>query len=220
MNSYSIRKAKISDIPFLAKTIMEAEKSGTDKFSFSTLFNNTEDEALHLIGLMLEEEIDGCELSISSFLIVEYNQQAVAAFGGWIEAFETETNSGMLKSNLINFTFDKQSISFLITKSSLIRNLQIKRETNTLQLEYLFVAPEHRGKRLADKLILQHISAAKKQFPSLKKAQVQVFKNNVGALKVYQNNGFEIVETFTSNEIEILSYLPSNEKYLMEKHLN
>lgn len=37
MSSYILRQANNEDIPFLAKTIMEAEKSGTEKFSFSTL---------------------------------------------------------------------------------------------------------------------------------------------------------------------------------------
>ena len=45
----------------------------------------------------------------------------------------------------------------------------------------------------------------------------RVFKNNLGAIKAYENNGFKITKSFKSNEIEILNYLPFGEKYLMEK---
>jgi len=220
MNHYSIRKAQLYDIPFLAKTVMEAEKSATDKFSFATLFNKREPEALSLIAKMFEEEIDGCELSVSSFLVIEYEHNPIAAFGGWIEEFDGESKSGLLKSNLIGYTFGKESISFLISKAHLVKDLQIEREPNTLQLEYLFVSPEHRGKNLAHLLILNHIDEAKKQFPSIEKIQVQIFGNNSTAKKVYENCGFSIKKKVKSNDTEILNYLPSDEKYLMEKIIN
>ncbi|MCF6132538.1 GNAT family N-acetyltransferase [Flavobacterium wongokense] len=218
--NYSIRRARLSDIPFLAKTVMEAEKSATDKFSFSTLFNKSEAEALELIAAMFDEEVDGCELSVSSFLVIEFEGKPVAAFSGWIEQFEGESNSGLLKSNLIGYTFGRESLSFLMTKAHLVKDIQIEREANTLQIEYLFVAPEHRGKSLAHQLISKHIEEAIKQFPSIKKVQVQVFKNNLAAQKVYENCGFSIVKSAKSNDTEILDYLPSDEKYLMEKELN
>jgi ribosomal protein S18 acetylase RimI-like enzyme len=220
MNNYSIRRAKLADIPFLAKTVMEAEKSTTDKFSFSTLFNKTESEALGLITKMFEEEIDGCELSVSSFLVIESENQPIAAFSGWIEEFKGEAKSGLLKSNLIGYTFGKESISFLMGRAHLVKGIQIEREANTLQLEYLFVSPGHRGKKLANRLIFKHIEEAKEHFPMLKKVQVQVFKNNIAAQKVYERCGFSIVRSAKSNDIEILNYLPFNEKYLMEKELN
>jgi ribosomal protein S18 acetylase RimI-like enzyme len=220
MSSYSIRRAKLSDIPFLVSTVMEAEKSATDKFSFSTLFNKSEQEALALIGEMFEEEIDGCELSVSSFLVVEHAEQPVAAFSGWIEQFDGESNSGLLKSNLIGYTFGRESLSFLMQKSHLVKDVQLERESNCLQLEYLFVATEHRGKKLANQLIYKHIEEAREQFTSLEKVQVQVFKNNLAAQKVYENCGFSIVKKVKSNAPEILNYLPSDEKYLMEKKIN
>ena len=220
MSSYILRQANNEDIPFLAKTIMEAEKSGTEKFSFSTLFNKNEKEALQLIEQMLEEEIVGCEISINSFKVIKFDGKVVAAFAGWIETFDTEITSGLLKSNLIGYTFGKESIHFFMGKSNLLKEIQIKREPKTLQLEYLYVLPEYRGKKLTNELINKHINDARNLFLHLKKVQVQVFKNNSGAIKVYENCGFKITKVFKSKNEEILDYLPSNEKYLMEKKLN
>ena len=219
MSNYLIRRATLSDIPFLAKTVMEAEKSGTEKFSFSTLFNKSEHEALECITQMFDEEIDGCELSVSSFLVIDFDGKSVAAFGGLIEAFDGETKSSLLKSNLIGYTFGKESISFLMTKVSLIKGIQIEREPNTLQLEYLFVSPNHRGEKIGNQLILKHIEEAEKQFPKIEKVQIQLFNNNLGAQKVYESLGFSIEKKAKSNYSEILNYLPSDEKYLMEKRL-
>lgn len=216
---YSIRKATSDDLVFLAEVIIEAEKSGTDKLSLSTLFNVTESKVKEYIISMLDEEIDGCEFSVSSFLIIEYDKKPVAAFGGWIEGFEDEMSSSILKSNLINYTFDRESVQFLKSKAHLLKNILIDREDKSLQLEYLYVANEHRGKKLSNTLIEQHILNAKLLFPELKKVQVQVFINNIGAIKTYQNSGFSIAKSFKADSAELLDYLPFDEKYLMEKTL-
>lgn len=216
-NLYTIRNANLQDISFLADVIIAAEKSNSDKLSFSTLFNIKEENVKKLLCEMLDEEIIGCEISLSSFLIVEYNENPVAAFGGWIEGFDDEMSSKILKSNLLSYYFGKEGILYLKSKSHLIKDILIDREDKSLQLEYLYIEKEHRGKKITDMLIRQHIINAIKIYPALEKIQVQVFKNNHGAVKVYQNNGFTISKSFKVNDKEVLNYLPFNEKYLMEK---
>ena len=51
MNTLNIRRATINDIPFITKSIIEAEKSGTEVLSYSTLFglNNNEINTVHII---------------------------------------------------------------------------------------------------------------------------------------------------------------------------
>lgn len=216
-NLYTIRKANLQDISFLADVIIAAEKSNSDKLSFSTLFNIKEENVKRLLCEMLDEEIIGCEISLSSFLIVEYDENPIAAFGGWIEGFDDEMSSKILKSNLLSYYFGKEGILYLKSKSHLIKDILIDREDKSLQLEYLYIEKEHRGKKITDMLIRQHIINANKIYPALEKIQVQVFKNNYGAVKVYQNNGFTITKSFKVNDKEVLNYLPFNEKYLMEK---
>jgi len=217
MNDYLMRKAIKSDIPFLADVVIAAEKGITDKLNYSTLFNLSEKKVKEFIISMFEEEVDGCEFSLSSYLVAEYNGAPVAAFSSWIECFEGELPSKILKSNLISYTFGKESIEFLKTKSHIIEDIYIEREPLTLQFEYLFVSDSHRGKGLPDEFINEHEKNARLIYPALEKAQGQLFKNNERILKLFKKHGYKIVESYKSRNNEILNYLPFNEKYKIEK---
>lgn len=219
MRNYKIRKATLADISFLTETIIAAEKSNSGKLSFTTLFDLPEDRVSDLIRRMFEEEIDGCEFSVSSFLVTEYENKVIAAFGGWIEAWGEEIPSKILKSNLINFTFNTENLALLKSRSYIISDVLIEREKGTLQLEYLFVNEQHRGKGVGDNLIREHIKKALLLNIELQKVQVQLFANNHLARTLYERNGFYINKLFKSENVETLQYLPYNEKFLMEKKL-
>jgi N-acetylglutamate synthase-like GNAT family acetyltransferase len=104
MNTINIRRATINDIPFLTKSIIEAEMSGTDVLSYATIFGLNYTEITTFISEMLSEEIDDCEMSISSFLIAEINGQTAAALSGWLEN-ANGIPSAVLKGNLLNGNF-------------------------------------------------------------------------------------------------------------------
>jgi ribosomal protein S18 acetylase RimI-like enzyme len=216
MNEYLIRKATLNDVPFLIEAVTEALKSNSEKLNFSTLFNLTEQRVKPIIGSMFEEEIDECEFSISSFLLIEYHGKPIAAVGGWIEGLIQKTPSSILKSNLINFCFPRESLEFVIGTSSIISDILIERENLTLQIEYVYVERDHRGKNIAHDLIQQHITNALLVYPELKKVQVQLYSNNTPAINAYRKSGFQIVKTFRSENVKIFEFLPHNETLLME----
>ncbi len=218
MGDYTIRKALEKDIPFLAEVVIAAEKGNSGTLSYATLFNFSEEKVKDLIISMFEEEIEGCEFSLENYLIVEHEGKPVASFGAWIEGLDG-TASKILKSNLISFTFGKDAIEFLKSKQDIIKDILTEREPLTLQFEYLFVSKLHRGKKLGDMLIKEHEAQAKLLYPELKKAQVQMFKNNANAIYVYERNGFKLEKSSQSNHPEVLDYLPCNEKWIMEKTL-
>ena len=64
--NYSFRKASKKDIPYLAKIIIEAEKSNSEKLSYSSLCNLSEQSVKELIIEMLKQEVDECEFSVNS----------------------------------------------------------------------------------------------------------------------------------------------------------
>jgi hypothetical protein len=219
MSEYVIRRAENKDIPFLATAIIAAEKGRSDKMSFSTLFNLTEEKVKELIIKMLEEEIDGCELSVSSFLVADFEHAPIAAFGAWIEAFDGNMPSKILKSNLILNTFDKESIEYFKTKASIIKDILIEREPLTLQLEYIYIADKHIGKGLDNEFIIKSEQLALDSYPALEKVQGQLYKNNILAIIALRKKNFNIAKSTKSNNPEILDYLPFSEKLLMEKKL-
>jgi len=219
MDGYTIRKAIPKDIPFLADVVIAAEKGMSDKLSYATLFNLSETEVKALVIHMLEEEIDGCELSLSSFIVTEYNGEPISGSGAWIECFDGNLPSQKLKSNLLSYTFKKESIDFLQTKAHIVKDILIEREPMTLQLEYFHILDEHLGKGL-DLVLMDRIEEnALALYPELEKVQCQMFKNSIFAIKILIKHGFKIVSKHKSNNDEIFDYLPSDEKYLMEKIL-
>jgi hypothetical protein len=218
MNEYTIRKATLDDIPFLSDVIIAAEKGPSCKLGFSTLFNLPELKVKELMMSMLREEIDGCEFSISSFLITEFNGSPVSSVSGWIEGFDG-TASKTLKSNLISFIFPQKSIEFLKEKSYLLHDLSMVREQFTLQYEYAYVAKEHRGKRLVVTMMEKLKEQSKKIFPAIQKAQTQCYKNNIASIRLLSSIGFEIVQEVKSDDPVILDYLPYNIKILWEKNI-
>ena len=219
MNHYVIRSANKNDIPFLADIVIHAEKSNSDRLSYSTLFNIPESKVKELIMAMFDEEVDGCEFSISSFLIAEFEDKPVAGFGAWIENHGNPP-SKLLKANLLGFIFGSDFLNNLKATSEIVRDIMIERERGALQLEYLYVDEGHRGKKLGDRLIQDHIRNATKIYPELKKVQVQCFSNNLPAVKVYERCGFTVSKKYNSDNKELLNYLPFFEKILMEKRLN
>lgn len=218
--SYRLRTANISDAHFLSKVIMEAEKSGSDKIGLAKVFDLTEPELRDYLIEILEEEIDGCEFSYSSFVIAEFESEPVAAFGGWIEnENEDEQASTILKSNLIGFVFPKEKLMGLKNRQEIIKDILIEREPHTHQLEYAFVDANHRGKGLTNQIMDELLRIAKTKNPQVSKSQVQVFANNTSAIKVYQRAGYEEVGRKKASNSTILEYFPCDIKIVLEKKI-
>jgi ribosomal protein S18 acetylase RimI-like enzyme len=216
IENYTIRPALLTDIDFIIETIIAAEKGGTDKLSYATLFKLTEEEFKKYIKCILEEDINGCEFSISSFLVIDVLGKPIAAVGGWLEGInEDNLPSAILKSNLVSYHFPKENLLSANTKSNVIKGTQIKRENNTYQIEYVYVDDRYRGQNFAGILIDAHIKRCKKL--GCKIMQVQLSANNKPALTCYQKAGFYTEQIYTSENMEILNYLPFNQKLLMQK---
>lgn len=219
ITGYKIRKATLDDTNFLITTIISAEKSGTDNLGLANIFNLTESELIGYLRQMLEEEIDGCELSVSSFYVADINGRTVAAVGGWLEGGLDGTPSALLKSNLIGFTLPSTNIAYSVSASGIARGIQIGREMGLYQIEYVYTLPEYRGHNLVQNLINRHLSQAKKYYPECKKVQTHVFANNLPAIRMYEKNGFRTVRRYESEDVRTAEYFPCNVQLLMERDI-
>ncbi|WP_319502716.1 GNAT family N-acetyltransferase [uncultured Draconibacterium sp.] len=218
--NYTIREANISDIKFLSKVIIESEKSGTDKIGLANIFNMKEIELQTYLVKMLEEEIEGCEFSISSYVVTEYKGKPVAAFGGWIEKEnEDEQPSSVLKSNLISFIFPKDKLIAFKKNYNVLKDIFIEREAHTHQIEYVYVDEKHRGNRLASLMIEELIRIAKTRNPNVKKSQAQCFESNEASIRLNEHSGYKKVIRQESQNPDILRFLPCNVKLMMERNI-
>lgn len=214
-----IRKATLNDVDFLVDTIVAAEKSGTDNFGLAKLFELSEGEMRTNIKTMLEEEIDGCEFSVSSFLVAEHQGKVVSAFAGWVEGQnEDELPSAILKSNLVGYCLPVEKVLKSQSKLEIVKPLQIEREEGTYQLEYSFTNPDDQGKGIMGAIIDAHIQQAVSL--GTKKMQVHVFENNPAAIRTYEKKGFKVVCRYESTHPLTLEYFPFNVELLMELELN
>lgn len=217
-SKYIIRKATMDDVDFLVTTIIEAEKSSTNNLGLANYFEVSEDELRQYLKAILEEEVDGCEMSVSSFIIAEYQGVTVSARGGWLEGKnEDEQPSAVLKSNLISFHFPMEKILNAQKKWEIVKDIQVEREWGTYQWEYSYTLPEHRGHHLVPRINDMHIQQAKEL--GAKKIQGHVFAHNIQSLKAYERSGFKVVRSYTSNHPLTKEYYPDNTILLLEKEL-
>lgn len=217
-SEYIIRKATIGDVEFLADVIIGAEKSFTENLGLARFFELSEEKVKELIIAMLEEEVDGCDFSISSFFIAWYGDKPVGALGGWIEGYYDGMSSNMLKSNLIAHVFPRESVIKAQAKMAIIKEmLEIPRPPGTYQLEYVYVDNDHRGKRITQQLMDVHLAYAKQLDPNVTKAQLSCFENNESIIKAHERNGYQRIKRYVCDNAEILNYLPFNVKVLLEK---
>lgn len=218
MNSIIIRQAKLEDIPFVAKVIVEAEKSGTEHAVMARYFGITDAELQSYIEQILEEEVEGCELSLSGFFVADCDGRPVSAQGGWMEGAHDGMRSEVLKSNLLMYVFPKDKILATREKSDLARDLHIERELGAYQLEYSYTDPEFRGQHLVQKCMLEHMKKAKYDYKA-SKIQVHILEKNMPNVRAKERLGFHVAKRFVSNDPRVLEFYPSNVLLLMEADL-
>ncbi len=214
MSKYLFRPANLNDVDFLVNTIIEAEKSGSNILSYSRVFNLKEEELVSIFKEMFLEEIDGCEFSVSNYIVAELENKVVAAIGAWVE--DIENPSSKIKSNLLGYYLPKESILCASQASKVTSELIIIHPPGALSLVMVYVSPDHRGNNLIDLLTKEHI----KKNQGITDLAVQVMANNIPAIRAYNKIGFETAQIVKSEDEKILNFLPGNEKLLMKKKLN
>jgi len=218
MEEFIFRTATINDVPFLVETIIEAEKSGSNILSWTTIFGLSESDSKRYLSDMLKEEIDGCELSISSFLVAETKGQVVAALSAWIEG-ENNESSAFLKGNLLSYILPNDCIQKASVIQPLLQEIHIDYIPGSIQKGAGYVAKDYRHRDLFRLLTDEIIGKLLKRNPSVTDAYTQIYGSNIAAIKANQKADFKIVMVKESPNEEILRYVPSNKKVLMKKEL-
>lgn len=211
----SYRKANDNDIDFIVKSIIAAEKNNSTIFSYNTIFGLDEKSVSKFLSKILLMKVDGCELSISSYLIAYIENKPIGAIGAWIEASEG-MSSKTIKGNLLFKFIPKENLLKSKSISNLINSVYIDYVEGSMSVGITYIDKRYRGLGILKKLL----DKQKEKLMSKNRIvdiYIQVFSNNIQAIKAYEKLGFLKVNSAISNSKDILKYLPSNEKFLMKK---
>ena len=214
-DEFIIRRASTADIDIIIEAIIAAEKSGSGVLSYTAIFGISEEKTKEYLKIMLEEEIDGCEISISSYLIAFSNNEPAAVMGAWIEG-EEGIPSSTIKGNLLSYFLPKEAMIKAYDISPFVSEMAIEYIRSTLCIGIVYVRENYRRKGLVLKLLDKHISKSLTSMSELD-IYIQVFGNNIPAINAYKKLGFEEFEVIRSEKEQVKMYLPSNIKYFLKK---
>lgn len=217
-SAIDIRRADEQDIPNLVESIISAEKSGTSKLSYSTLFTISEPELRALLAEILAEDVIGQELCVSGFLIAAQQGRFAGAMCAWVEGAGLKSSS-LLKGNVLAYFFGRDRIAAATKNLKLMDELSLPRTPGALQIESVHVDAGHRGMGVCAQLLGAHEVQARRTISNLSKVQVILSKTNSAALSAYTKWGFRITEERSTQNLQVLDLLPSTSKILMERHL-
>ena len=212
-----IERAEIKDIQFIIETVIQAEKSGTDKIITCRLFNISETEYRRVLYEILASDILGYELALSNFKIVFDASRPVAAYAMWCEQ-SSGMSSDFLRMNAYTMFLKKESIEYFRKGPlKLVKEIEFTRQPMTIQFESLYIIKEYRGQSIARMLTDAHLEDVKQAYPHISKIQTQQIKQNELALRTHFKLGYTIADEKSSQSPEILKYYPGETKVLLEK---
>lgn len=213
-----MRKGEADDIPNLIDTIVAAEKSGTDKFSYSNIFEMPETEVRKIFAAILAEDVQGQELCYSDYLVGEVNGKFAGAVAAWIEG-ESGQESSVRKAMLLNYFFPDTNMQKALEKRKFLDQIHFDPDIGTLVIDIGLTLPEFRGQGILANLMQEQTRLHLERRPDVKISQIHIMKNNAVAYHIYSKLGYYTIREKTCPDPVILQWLPSDTQVVMEKKL-
>ena len=191
----TIRKANANDCNFIAKIILLAESTGFEITSYTKMFSKTNDELLPYFEKIINNETDGHPLTYKSYLIACIDNVPVSAISVYKEGEFGDSNH--LMTGALMTGFDRKSVALAFGFLKNHSDISIQKKINTLQIDCVATLPEYRGKGILKQLLAETEKIAHNS--QLNEIQIQVWKKNDGAVKVYEKSGYKISTEMLSN---------------------
>jgi D-alanine--poly(phosphoribitol) ligase subunit 1 len=216
---YEFRKASKADTAFIVEAIINAERSNSAVIGLGQLMGLDEFELRDKLTSALDEEIDGCEFHLEGFTIATYEEVPVAALCTWVEGInENNQPSSTLKANLFKHTFGIDKMIQLDKHKEVLQGLRLQRTAGAHQVEYVYVSPAHRGRDLVSRMIQHSLqSLHSSALPAL--SEVEVFENNIGAIKAYEKCGYQLKSKAITDANASQDLMPYHIKLQLSKQL-
>jgi GNAT superfamily N-acetyltransferase len=212
MDELIFKKATKNDLSFVIDCIVGAEYSGSQILSYCVLFDINENQFRELLAQIIDEEIEGQPWNLEHWFIGYLNEVQVCGGCCWIEA-QNGIGSDMLKSQILQY-FLPDKLKLKMEELKLISEITIPRIPDSIEVEYFFTHPEYRNRGL----ITSMIYFIDETFPNRNKEIIMV-GNNVRAMELYKRHGYDVRETKTSTQKNILTLLPSDTKVALLKKI-
>ena len=210
----TIRHASETDIDFIIEAVMSAEACGTEIISYCRIFNISKTELSELLKSIIIEDIEGQELSLSTFKIALCDGERAGAISFWIEGVEGD--SSMIKAQILSHFIGSERWNSAAEKIKIVSSTHIDRKKNSLQIESVYVKPVFRGNKIAQKIILHEMGHLQKNSPEICMAQVMTMNQNRPAIKMYESMGFVKSAETSSDNPAITDILPGSGRVMFE----
>lgn len=204
-----IRKATLADSVFLAEAIIQADMSGGTIGSYCGVFGLTKDEFQSILIQMLDEELEGTELSPLHFLIAEVDGKNAAAVSAWIEG-DCGMSSQMVRANLFYALMPKTAQQHAMGLKAIADSMVLHRTQKFLQLESIYTDPAFRGRGLAPLLMREQARRNFSENRILESAELMTYSGNHHAIAVYERMGFVIANQIKCHDPAVMKYYPSD----------
>lgn len=205
----SIKEGSKADCAFLAKIILLAEESGFEITSYSNMFEKTNEELLPIFEKIINNDTKGHPLTYSSFLIANESGKSCGAIAVYVEGEYGDSNHLTTGALMTNFGRKEMQSAFAFLRKH--SELSIPKKSGTLQVDCVATLPEFRGKGMLKSLIAE--AERRANALNINEVQIQVWKNNLGAIAAYEKLGYKITEIKLSNS------MPEDGKVLMTKNI-
>ena len=203
----TIRKAESRDCQFLATIILLAESTSFEITSYTKMFGKTNEELLPTFEKIINNETEGHPLTYKSYLIACVGETPASAISVYQEGAFGDSNHLMTGALMTGFNRKDIGAAFNFLKDH--SEISISKKNNTLQIDCVATLPKYRGKGLLKELLNEAENMA--NVLPISEIQIQVWKKNELAKKVYRKYGYKVShELISATDVD-------NGKVLMTK---
>ena len=211
----SFRRGTVEDVEFITGAIIEAERSGTPRSMYEAVFNLSEAELRALLAAIVGQDIPGCELCCSSFVLALDGTTPVGALATWVEGEEGPSN--LVRATLLVEQLGAPRWTQAQAALRLLGEVEIARDEGTLQIESIFVAAAQRGRRITGGMIDYALTDCRRTHPTVGQAQVLTVLENVASSTALRHAGFAIKKRTASDNRELGRWFPGSGRLLWER---
>jgi predicted GNAT family acetyltransferase len=209
----NVRRAGQDDIDFVVTAIIEAERGGSGATVYERVFDLSPTEVRALVREMVEQGLDGSELSCASFWLALDRDAPMAGLAAWIEGSDGP-GSAMLRAAAISRALGRKRWQAAAPRLRALRAVDVARQPGTLQIESVYTAPEQRGRGVVRELIERAIADCRATHAHVTRCQILSVVENGASARAFARAGFRERRRVTSSSPEVLALFPGSGRIL------